>query len=223
MASSLLTVHRFPRFVYDAVMKAHESKNSPFKVPLSKNPNTRRAFMIAHAGASNLVDGGSMGTKGANTPGDFLDIYISRPDWVYLQDTLPGVVIDKVDSLKNGIVLKGSTIDTLTSMMVVSETASQDGLNWGINGIVVNQIGRELGMPNTYDVGKGISRLGFFDMMDFAGYNAGNGFFPVLPAAWERAYMGWSKVKEVRPTAGHPVTVDIAAAGPCWCVQMRLR
>ena len=201
------------RFVYDAVMKAHESKNSPFKVPLSKNPNTRRAFMIAHAGASNLVDGGSMGTKGANTPGDFLDIYISRPDWVYLQDTLPGVVIDKVDSLKNGIVLKGSTIDTLTSMMVVSETASQDGLNWGINGIVVNQIGRELGMPNTYDVGKGISRLGFFDMMDFAGYNAGNGFFPVLPAAWERAYMGWSKVKEVRPTAGHPVTVDIAAAG----------
>ena len=201
------------RFVYDAVMKAHESKNSPFKVPLSKNPNTRRAFMIAHAGASNLVDGGSMGTKGANTPGDFLDIYISRPDWVYLQDTLPGVVIDKVDSLKNGIVLKGSTIDTLTSMMVVSETASQDGLNWGINGIVVNQIGRELGMPNTYDVGKGISRLGFFDMMDFAGYNAGNGFFPVLPAAWERAYMGWSKVKEVRPTAGHPVTVDFAAAG----------
>ena len=201
------------RFVYDAVMKAHESKNSPFKVPLSKNPNTRRAFMIAHAGASNLVDGGSMGTKGANTPGDFLDIYISRPDWVYLQDSLPGVVIDKVDSLKNGIVLKGSTIDTLTSMMVVSETASQDGLNWGINGIVVNQIGRELGMPNTYDVGKGISRLGFFDMMDFAGYNAGNGFFPVLPAAWERAYMGWSKVKEVRPTAGHPVTVDIAAAG----------
>ena len=203
----------YMRFVYDAVMKAHESKNSPFKVPLSKNPNTRRAFMIAHAGASNLIDGGSMGTKGANTPGDFLDIYVSRPDFAYLQDTLPGVVVDKVDSLKNGIVLKSATIDTLTSMMVVSETASQDGLNWGINGIVVNQIGRELGMPNTFDVGKGISRLGFFDMMDFAGYNAGNGFFPVLPAAWERAYMGWSKVKEVRPTAGHPVTVDIAAAG----------
>jgi hypothetical protein len=97
--------------------------------------------------------------------------------------------------------------------MVVSETASQDGLNWGINGFVVNQIGRELGLPNTYDAAKGISRLGYFDMMDFAGYNAGNGFFPVLPAAWERAYMGWSKVKEVRPTAGHPVTVDIAAAG----------
>ena len=201
------------RFVYDAVMAAHKSEEgSPFNIPLSKNPNTKRAFMIAHAGASSLLDGGSMGTKGANTPGDFYDVYISRNEWVYLPDTLPGVVISE-DSLNNGIVLKGAAIDTLKSIMVVSETASQDGLNWGINGIVVNQIGRELGLPNTFDDAKGTSRLGYFDMMDFAGYNAGNGFFPVLPAAWERAYMGWSKVKEVRPTAGHPVTVDIAAAG----------
>ena len=206
--------HDYIRFVYDAIMAAHNSKDgSPFAEPLPKNSNTKRVFMIAHAGASRLTDGGSMGTKGANTPGDFLDIYVSREYWIYLQnDSLPEVVIAE-DSLRNGLVLKGSAIDTVTSVMVVSETASQDGLNWGINGIVVNQIGRELGMPNTFDDVKGISRLGYFDMMDFAGYNAGNGFFPVLPAAWERSYMGWSKVKEVRPTAGHPVTVDVAAAG----------
>ena len=200
------------RFVYDAVMKVHSSKDSPFKEPLPESSNTRRVFMIAHAGASSLVDGGSMGTRGANTPGDFFDVYVSRDAWIYLPDSLAGVVIAK-DSLHNGLVLKDAAIDTLKSIMVVSETASQDGLNWGINGIVVNQIGRELGLPNTYDASKGISRLGYFDMMDFAGYNAGNGFFPVLPAAWERAYMGWSRVQEVRPTAGHPVTVDIAAAG----------
>jgi len=201
------------RFVYDAVMAAHKSgKDSPFSVPLPQSSNTKRVFMIAHAGASRLLDGGSMGTKGANTPGDFMDIYISKRDWVYLSDSVPEVVIAE-DSLDNGLVLKDAAIDTLKSIMVVSETASQDGLNWGINGIVVNQIGRELGMPDTYDAVKGISRLGYFDVMDFAGYFAGNGFFPVLPAAWERAYMGWSKVKEVRPTAGHPVTVDIAAAG----------
>jgi hypothetical protein len=97
--------------------------------------------------------------------------------------------------------------------MVTSETASQDGLNWGVNGIIVNQIARELGLPNTYDVVKGISRLGYYDVMDFAGYNAGNGFLPSLPAAWERAYMGWTPVKEVRPVAGKPVTVEISAAG----------
>ena len=97
--------------------------------------------------------------------------------------------------------------------MVLSETASQDGLNWGVNGIPVNQLAREIGLPNTYDVVKGISRLGYYDVMDFAGYNAGNGFMPSMPAAWERAYMGWSQVKEVRPVAGKPVTVDISAAG----------
>ena len=95
----------------------------------------------------------------------------------------------------------------------MSETASQDGLNWGINGILVNQLARELGMPDTYDVEKGISRLGYFDLMDFAGYSSGNGFMPSLPNAWHRAYMGWSKVKEVRPVAGKSVTVDVAAAG----------
>ncbi len=200
------------QFVYDAVMAAHESGESPFSVPLSKSSNTKRAYMIIHAGASRLVDGGSMGTKGADTPGDFMDVYISRDAWEYLPDTLAGVAIS-VDSVVNGLVLENSAFDTLRTIMVMSETASQDGLNWGVNGIMVNQIGRELGMPNTYDVVKGISRLGYYDMMDFAGYNAGNGFLPSMPGAWERAYMGWSSVREVRPVAGKEISVDVAAAG----------
>lgn len=208
------------QFVYDAVMAAHKPGDSPFEIPLSKDPNTKRAFMIIHAGASRLVDGGSMGTRHADTPADFMDVYISRDVWEYLPDTLDYTAIkldtlskDSVRKVVDGLVLEDATIDTLRSIMVVSETASQDGLNWGINGILINQIGRELGLPNTYDVVKGISRLGYFDVMDFAGYNAGNGFFPSIPAAWERAYMGWSKVKEVRPVAGKPVTVEVVAAG----------
>ena len=211
-------------FVYDAVVAAavaDTSKASPFRIPLSKNPNVKRAYMIVHAGASRLVDGGGMGPDNADTPGDFMDIYVSRDAWEYLRpDSAKSDFVkpafglnDKKDSVVNGLIIKGSVLDTLRSIMVVSETASQDGLNWGVNGIVVNQIGRELGLPNTYDVVKGISRLGYFDAMDFAGYNAGNGFLPSLPAAWERAYMGWSNVREVRPVAGKPVTVDITAAG----------
>ncbi|WP_407458103.1 hypothetical protein [Fibrobacter sp.] len=204
------------QFVYDAVMAAHKGDDSPFSEPLPKNPNVKRAYMIIHAGASRLVDGGSMGTRGADTPGDFMDVYIEKDYWQYLPDTLEGTVVRKVSddsSVVEGLVLKGASVDTLRSIMVTSETASQDGLNWGVNGIIVNQIARELGLPNTHDVVKGISRLGYYDMMDFAGYNAGNGFLPSLPAAWERAYMGWTQVKEVRPVAGKPVTVDIAAAG----------
>ena len=212
-------------FVYDAVMAAHSSKDSPFKEPLPKNPNTKRVYMIIHAGASKLVDGGSMGTDGADTPGDFMDYYVSPDFWEYLSKDSNYVAVKKVEtdsygkklkkdsSVVTGLVLKDATIDTLKTIMVMSETASQDGLNWGINGILVNQIGRELGMPDTYDVSKGISRLGNFDVMDFAGYVAGNGFMPALPNAWNRAYMGWSSVKEVRPVAGKGVTVDIAAAG----------
>ena len=209
------------RFVYDAVMAAHESGESPFSEPLPKNPNTKRAYMIIHAGASRLVDGGSMGTRGADTPGDFMDVYIEKDYWQYLPDSLDGTIARKAgknsagkDSMVvEGLSLKDAAIDTLQSIMVTSETASQDGLNWGVNGILVNQIARELGLPNTYDVVKGISRLGYYDVMDFAGYNAGNGFLPSMPAAWERAYMGWSSVKEVRPVAGKPVTVEISAAG----------
>lgn len=210
-------------FVYDAVVaaSADKSEDSPFKIPLSKNPNVKRAYMIVHAGASRLVDGGSMGTNGADTPADFMDVYVSRDAWEYLMpDSARSAAVkpafgvnDNGDSVVNGLIIPGSPIDTLRTVMVVSETASQDGMNWGVNGIIVNQIGRELGLPNTYDWTKGISRLGYYDVMDFAGYNAGNGFLPSMPAAWDRAYMGWSRVKEVRPTAGHPVTVDIAAAG----------
>ena len=212
-------------FVYDAVMAAHGSKDSPFKEALPKNPNTKRVYMIIHAGASKLVDGGSMGTDGADTPGDFMDYYVSPDLWEYLSVDSNYVAVKKVEtdsygkklkkdsSVVTGLVLKDASIDTLKTIMVMSETASQDGLNWGINGILVNQIGRELGMPDTYDVSKGISRLGNFDVMDFAGYVAGNGFMPALPNAWNRAYMGWSNVKEVRPVAGRSVTVDIAAAG----------
>ena len=209
------------QFVYDAVMAAHESGDSPFSEPLSKNPKTKRAYMIIHAGASRLVDGGSMGPRGADTPGDFMDVYIDKSAWQYLPDSLKNGAFRKEGKKANGkdslvaegLILKGAAIDTLKSIMVTSETASQDGLNWGVNGIIVNQIARELGLPNTYDVVKGISRLGYYDVMDFAGYNAGNGFLPSLPAAWERAYMGWTPVKEVRPVAGKSVTVEISAAG----------
>ncbi len=203
----------YMNFIWDAVTEANKSSDTldnPFRVPQSKNPNKKRAFMIIHAGASRLLDGGSMGTNHADTQGDFMDVYVVQDYWAYL---------DSADAERDcakdrfGMVIPGATFDTLKTVMVTSETASQDGLNWGINGILVNQIGRELGMPNTYDVVKGISRLGYFDVMDFAGYNAGNGFFPVLPSAWVRAYMGWARVETVYPPTSGTLTRNLVTAG----------
>lgn len=190
-------------FIRDAVLQANTNEDSPFKDLAPTSQNRHRVYMIIHAGASRLVDGGSLGSAGADTPADFMDIFITEDAFTYLNnddDT-------KKDSL--GIVLNEASVDTLKEIMVVSETASQDGLNWGVNGIIINQIARQIGMPSTYDVVKGISRLGDFDVMDFAGYNAENGFLPVMPSAWIRAYMGWADVKEVRPGSDGKISEDV--------------
>lgn len=197
-------------FVFDALKKAYEASDSPLKIALPESEGTTRAYMILHAGASRLVDGGSLGTDNSDTPGDFMDVFVTADYWAYLPPDSVG--LSSGDSVM-GLVFEGAAMDTIKEVMVVSETASQDGLNWGINGILVNQIGRMLGMPNTYDVVQGISRLGYFDVMDFAGYSAGNGFLPVLPSAWLRSYMGWTTVKTVSAKAGKSVTVELSAAG----------
>jgi hypothetical protein len=93
-------------FVYDAVMAAHGSKDSPFKEALPKNPNTKRVYMIIHAGASKLVDGGSMGTDGADTPGDFMDYYVSPELWEYLSVDSNYVAVKKVETDSHGKKLK---------------------------------------------------------------------------------------------------------------------
>ena len=174
----------YANFVNDVLKLAKEDPANPL------SPSKERAILIVHAGASRLVDGGTLGSRGANTPGDFIDAYV---------DTSWG------DFWRGFKVGDG---DTITSVMVVSETASQDGLYWGINGTITSQIGRELGLPYSYDVVKGYSRLGYFDGMDFAGSNAGNGFFPSLPSAWMRAYKGWASVKEINKKE----SVEICAA-----------
>lgn len=194
-------VSDYMTFVHDAILKADaDPTDSPFRLDSIESPNRKRVYLLVHAGASRLLDGGELGSSNANTPGDFLDIFVSRDAWEYLPDSPKGIVLPGVS-------------DTLSEIMVLSETASQDGVNWGVNGMLVNQIGQQLGWPLTYDIVKSLSRLGAFDVMDFAGYSTGNGFFPVLPSAWLRAYMGWSPVREMRPGSTLSQAISIAAAG----------
>jgi len=178
----------YARFVEDVLELVKKSADGA----LAPSSFGKRVILIAHAGANRLIDGGTLGTRGANTPGDFMDAHI---------DTTWGEQFWKGFEVSPG--------DTIKSVMVTSETASQDGLNWGINGIITSQIGRELGLPYSFDVVKGYSRLGYFDGMDFAGYNAGNGFFPVLPSAWMRAYKGWASVTNINKKDNF----EICAAG----------
>ena len=196
------------------------SGKNPFKAVFTTggmhpSPHRYRAFMIFHAGHSRLIDGGTLGFAGANTPNDFTDFFINKPDFAIMDSStetfLPGGKPSayRADSLG---VLVNSKQDTITEFMMLSEAASQDKANWGINGILVNQLSRQMGMPDLFDVVKGIPQLGYFDVMDFAGYNTLNGFMPVFPSAWTRAFMGWDTPVEASRGSGPYTEMTLNAA-----------
>ncbi len=204
-------------FVWESVKlgdaQANDPKLNPFlaakKAQEERRENARdtlpQSFMIFHAGHSRLVDGGALGPFNADTPSDFFDFFITQPDFSFLKDITKTGRPDgepDVNKRKDSLGVQLSTGDTLTEVMMLSESASQDGINWGINGILVNQLARQMGMPDMFDVVKGISQLGYFDLMDFAGYNTLNGFLPVFPSAWVRVFMGWDQPVTARPTGG---------------------
>ncbi len=202
-------------FVRDAAKGAiangiTDPSNDPFGVARNDaiaNPsaNKKRAFLLFHAGHSRLVDGGSLGYLGANTPNDFTDFFVTKDDFKWLGKVKgTGNQFDQIRGDSLGIVTVPG--DTITQFMMLSESASQDGINWGINGILINQLGRQMGMPDLFDVVQGISQVGYFDVMDFAGYNTMNGFLPVFPSAWVRSYMGWDKPEVARQQGTLPYT-----------------
>nr|MCU0609394.1 hypothetical protein [Chitinispirillaceae bacterium] len=151
--------------------------------------NMKTVILILHAGSSYLTDGGTDGSGGRDTPSDMIDAFINRPWFKAYKDSLGLPFI--------GVTVRGAGATTLTldEVMMCSETSNQDGLNWGIQGILVNQMARQLGIPDLFSTSSGVSAIGAFCIMDFAGYSAGNGFIPPYPSAWVRAFMGWDNVK----------------------------
>lgn len=194
------------RFVREAARGAMtgDTANDPFKYAhwqdtSGYSPNKKRAYLLFHAGHSRLVDGGSLGYLGANTPNDFTDFFVTKDDFKWLGKAKGQ---GSKDIREDSLGIHTTQGDTITQFMMLSESANQDGVNWGINGILINQLGRQMGMPDLFDVVQGISQVGYFDVMDFAGYNTLNGFLPVFPSAWVRSYMGWDEPVVARPGTG---------------------
>ena len=93
---------------------------------------------------------------------------------------------------------------------VVPETTSQDGFLNGINGVLAHEIGHQLGLPDLYDTGTGISVVGYWCLMDY-GSGIGvvladtltddayyvTGILPGSLCAWSREYLGWARPGEV--------------------------
>ena len=188
---------RLIKFIRDAVISANKDLDSPFSslhyAPDKENgfvfdsDGHRCVFLIIHAGSSFLTDGGLQGAASANSPSDMIDAFITPGYFDFYKDTL---------GLKTaGIEVKGrgDTTFLVDEVMMVSETSNQDSLNWGIHGILVNQIARQLGIPDLFATSSGTTAVGAFCIMDFYGYSASpsQGFIPPWPCAWVRAFMGW--------------------------------
>ncbi|MBD3316285.1 MAG: hypothetical protein GF344_10900 [Chitinivibrionales bacterium] len=206
------------QFIKDAVMTVDTSETaeegSPFtglRIDTTSRPGTpmlrdslgrKTALLIIHAGASYLTDGGYEGFLGQDTPSDMIDAFISPDFFDYYQEELGFDTLTIDGKKRTGVKVNNGRL-LVDEVMMVSETSNQDSLNWGIHGILVNQVARQLGIPDLFSTTSGISGVGAFCIMDFAGYSAGNGFIPPWPSAWVRAFMGWD----------NPVVADIAAGG----------
>ena len=99
--------------------------------------------------------------------------------------------------------MQGKSALLINEVMMCSETANQDSTNWGIQSILVNQIARQLGIPDL-TTSNGAPGIGGFCIMD-AGLFGGNGFIPPYPSAWVRAFMGWDT----------PVTIPLGKVSSC--------
>jgi hypothetical protein len=189
-------------FVRDAVAAADSFSPSPFDGLrdsaglLIDADGVKTAILLIHAGASYLTDGGLQGYLGQDTPSDMIDAFISRDWFDYFADTLD---FDRDEASGRAGILAANESVLLDEVMMVSETSNQDSLNWGIHGILVNQLARQIGIPDLFSTFSGISGVGAFCIMDFAGYSAARGFIPPWPSAWVRAFMGWDKVIIARP------------------------
>lgn len=211
-------------FVRDAIIAADTSTahgDSPFSSLVVDSSDSRNVFyqtdpedpsirhktgiLIFHAGASYLTDGGWEGYFGEDSPSDMIDAFVSKDIFEYFADTLDGV------EPKGGVLVCNNSL-LIDEIMLVSETSSQDSLNWGIHGILANQVARQLGIPDLFSTMSGISAIGAFGIMDFAGYSAGRGFIPPWPCAWVRAYMGWDEPVVIDPRRGE-VTASVSGVG----------
>ncbi|MDR2692800.1 MAG: hypothetical protein LBB74_01110 [Chitinispirillales bacterium] len=192
-------------FVRDAVKEAAKDVgNSPFRglyrdgdILRERATGRKAVILILHAGASYMTDGGTTGE--ADSPSDMIDAFINRDYFKYYRDAIAP------DSV--GITVTGADGEALTvdEVMMCAETSNQDGLNWGVQGILVNQMARQLGIPDLFSTSSGVSAIGAFCIMDFAGYSAGQGFIPPYPSAWVRAFMGWDRPYTVGAGGGYGV------------------
>jgi M6 family metalloprotease-like protein len=136
-----------------------------------------QSVMVFHAGVGKDVDLGF-----DETPQDIPSLFLTSD---FLQQYLgtPVITVDDSVHIPGGILLP--------------ETESQVGVELGLNGIIVSNLGTQLGLPDLFSPVTRRSGIGRFGLMD-AGLFNGDGLLPALPCAWTRIYAGWEQAIPVQ-------------------------
>ena len=149
---------------------------------LSSYDTSNTAFVIFHAGVGrdlNLVS-----IFGYDPfPYDVPSIYLGYKNLQELN--INGFTSHTGFLIKNSLIIPSTEIRELS---LISETAL---LKFGINGILVANIGSYLGLPDLFNTATGNTAIGRFGLMDGQAILSYNGIFPPEPSAWEKIYLGW--------------------------------
>ncbi len=146
------------------------------------------AFALLHPGAGQETD--FAGNSSWQLWSGFIDPAEME---AVLADTLgtPGVPTNDL--------VEGDTF-FVDNVMVLPETASQDGSVYGSLGIYAYQVGMRLGMIPMYDTTPSgfpdSQGIGAFGLMGYGLYNI-FGFIPAFPCAFHRYLMGWTAPVEI--------------------------
>ena len=195
-------VENLVRFFRDAVRAADDALAGQ---GYPKRFGDYDAVVVAHAGANLQSD------VVADTPNDVPSFFASLGS----EDTFT------VDG--------GAT--TIREGAVIPETASQDGFNGGIAGVLAHEFGHQLGLPDLYNATAGTPAVGYWDLMDSGGYlgayirdgegrlQYAEGFLPGGLSAWCRTFLGWTAVDTVA-TFENAITLPAVEKCPARVVRV---
>lgn len=169
----------------DAILKADQDPALDF--------SRYDAFIVFHAGVGRDIDLGL-----DNTPQDIPSLFITQP---FLQQYL-GIGEISVDG--------GATAVREGSLL--PETESQEGIQLGLNGMVVSNFGSQLGFPDLFSPETRRTGVGRFSLMDVGLFN-GDGLVPALPDAWTRIQAGWEMPITVYHAQDEEFTIHSTLSG----------
>lgn len=133
-------------------------------------------FVVFHAGVGKDIDLDFDFTP-QDIPSAFLNLDFLR---TYLADGDPNY---------SGISVEGGN-HFVQEGIVLPETESQDGYEFGLLGIVVQKFGFQIGLPALWNTETGRSGIGRWGLMDQGSGNY-RGLIPAEPSAFSKMLMGW--------------------------------